>query len=266
MPASAHVRPGYEALGGDALRTVPDGAPAEDAYQLVSGETLAAADAMGKMIDVALAAAGDASSTWTPLGARDGVAFEYDTAAPSRNRRFRLRATLAAPPALLSGTLLDPAAICEMDPTTALLRVLAVIESTPGVSGTTLTHAIAIPGFPMRPRDFVDLGGWRRLSDGTLVHVARSVPDAKPAMRAGVLRGHVNEWGYVLAPAGSPRGTSTELTLVSQSDLGGCAPVFLINRMTASVLADYVKRLERVALNAEAAGQGAEVMARVGGA
>ena len=45
-----------------------------------------------------------------------------------------------------------------------------------------------------------DLGGWRKLADGTRVHVARSVPSAKPPMTSGgVLRGHVLEWGYVLA-------------------------------------------------------------------
>ena len=134
-----------------------------------------------------------------PLGSKAGVQLEYDFVAVmrerSRNRRFRLRAHLPnCSPKLLAGILLDNQAFGEIDPTTCLVRTLAVLEATPE-GGMHLSQAVADPGSPLRLRDFVDLNGWRVLDDGTVVMVAKSVPGAADAMPPGVVRGKFTEWG-----------------------------------------------------------------------
>ena len=266
VPPDPFVRPGFVEVFEDALQAVS--APSmtlagpDTVFEFCDKTTTTARNAMEDMLSKAIHAA-SSTANWRSLGSKHGVAFEYDRErwrSGDGNRRFRLKAHLPdVSPKMLAGILLDPHALGEIDPTTCLLRTLAVLEATP-VGGMHLTQAVAVPGFPLRLRDFVDLGGWRVLDDGAVVMVARSCPSAAPAMPNSVLRGHVLEWGYVFAPDASR--TGTQLTLVSQSDLCGWAPTAMINRLTAPVLADYVKRLEAAALEAVSRGQAAAVEAR----
>lgn len=138
------------------------------------------------------------------------------------------RRTSSAAWTLLS-TLLEPELIGKLDPTTLCLRTLAVLEDGRD-AGAALCHTVAKTGFPFRHRDFVDVTAWKRLPDGTVLQAARSCPTAAASLAPTAVRGVVEEWAYVLAPAAAG---GTDLTLVSQTDLAGYMPTPVTNRRAA---------------------------------
>ena len=233
-----YVRDGYDLLAAQCREHVPAASVPDEVtfcdahYRGDAPRPVPWRAALDEIFSDALAARpllGVATAGWVVQGARDGVGFEYDGESGARNRRFRLTAHLECGPDALLSTLLEPELIGKLDPTTLCLRTLAVLEDGRD-AGAALCHTVAKTGFPFRHRDFVDVTAWKRLPDGTVLQAARSCPTAAASLAPTAVRGVVEEWAYVLAPAAAG---GTDLTLVSQTDLAGYMPTAVTNRRAA---------------------------------
>ncbi len=112
---------------------------------------------------------------------------------------------------------------------------------------TSLCLWQAAPGFPFVWRDGLDVSSFHKDSDGVWWQVAVSVPNEMVLYDSSAsLRAVDRYWGYRLEPTLSLAGrSSTKLTLICQTTLGGWIPTFFVNRAIGDVLAAYVGTVEK---------------------
>jgi len=81
--------------------------------------------------------------------------------------------------------------------------------------------------------------------EGSWWQVSCTVPSHFPSVKSAV-RDHTMYWGYKLEPVKDPQSGAvyTRLTLISQTEVFGWLPKFMVNRMIPGILAYYIKRLE----------------------
>jgi len=197
---------------------------------------------------------------WTFLGEKDGVRFERAMDRTQRgNGYFRLKGRLAVRPELLLACIATPDCIGALDETTVYQKVVEKVNST-----TDIVHTIARPGAIFAYRDFLDLASWRKDADGVYWQMAVSVPEAGKYPHFGCIRGYVMYWGYKFSPVSVDGKTYTDVVCVSQSDVRGWMPTTLTNNFVGPVLADYVHKLETVALEIIEQGRDNETVACAG--
>jgi hypothetical protein len=186
------------------------------------------------------------ASGFVPMGTHKGVKYEYSPTRTDKgfgNRYFRLSGELAIPPNLYVAALMHPTEVGACDATLRMNRVLKDFQD----NKTRLFHLIAETG--PRPlfadRDDCALSSYHEdQANGTWWQFSTSCP-SHVASYSNTIRLWTMYWGYKLEPFTASNGkTHTRFTLVSQTELNGYLPKFLVNRMVPPVLSDYVRTLE----------------------
>jgi len=186
---------------------------------------------------------------WIDLGTKHGIKREYHrqrSEAGNGNRFFRYKAVVKVPPQLFVAALLEPTILGSVD---ATIRHVRVVHNYPdGV------HRLVVPVAEAGPRPFFydrddcalsaffppEVGG-----EGAWWQVSCTVPDAFPSVKSAV-RNWTMYWGYKLEPFKDEAtgATHTRLTLVSQTEIFGWLPKFMVNRLIYDILVDYIRTLE----------------------
>uniref|UniRef100_A0A7S4KF25 START domain-containing protein n=1 Tax=Paramoeba aestuarina TaxID=180227 RepID=A0A7S4KF25_9EUKA len=197
---------------------------------------------------------------WTALGTKDGIQFERSKSrTEGGNGYFRLKARLAVRPELLMACIATPDCIGALDETTVYQKVVEKVNA-----HTDIVHTVAAPGPIFAYRDFLDLASWRKDENGVLWQMAVSIPSAGLYPHYGCIRGYVMYWGYKFSPVSVNGEIHTDVVCVSQSDIRGWMPPALTNNFVGPVLADYVHKLEVVALDIIAKGQDEDLVKSAG--
>lgn len=184
---------------------------------------------------------------WVDLGRKHGVHFEYHTEMTVKgngNRFFRLRAVCKVPPQLFCVAVLEPTIIGNIDATVRHVRVLKNFED--GKSRLVALVAAAGPRPLFLDRDECALTGYSKDEDGVYWQYSCTCPSHLPSVKSAV-RDHTMYWGYKLEPFPSPTGdgkTHTRVTLISQTEIFGWLPKFIVNRAIPTVLSDYIGSVE----------------------
>ena len=148
-------------------------------------------------------------------------------------------------PQLFAVALVEPTTLGQVDKTVRYARILHDFPD----GMTRLLSLIVEPG----PRPFFldrdacavtafyppEVGG-----EGCWWQISCTVPSHFPSVRSAV-RDHSMYWGYKLEPFKDEVGgkTFTHVTLISQTEVFGWLPQFLVNLMVVKALPDYVTRV-----------------------
>lgn len=189
---------------------------------------------------------------WISLGksSTGGIEYSYHqqrTEQGNGNRFFKLISPiLKISPQLMIAAMLDPHAVGAIDHTVRNTRMLKKMND-----GKTFVYQVVAEAGP-RPlfsdRDDVGLTGWEKDADGTYWQMSCSLPNLMRTIKNG-LRIHTMVWGYQFESLPQAGGNVfTRVTLISQTEIFGWLPKFLVNSMVYKVLADYIITAEEYLL------------------
>jgi hypothetical protein len=184
---------------------------------------------------------------WISLGtsSTNGIEYSYHderTKQGNGNRFFKLVSPIlkGISPQLMIAAMMDPHAVGAIDHTVRNTRMLKKMPD-----GKTFIYQVVAEAGP-RPifsdRDDVGLTGWEKDQDGTYWQMSCSLPGLMGTISGG-LRIWTMVWGYRfenLPPQQSDGSPCTRVTLISQTEIFGWLPKFLVNSMVYKVLADYI--------------------------
>lgn len=145
-----------------------------------------------------------------------------------------------APPEFVYRIVKDPENNSKLDD---LLKESRIIDH---ITGTTvLAHLLFKGVWPAAPRDFTMISTAGRYNETTLIQAAVSVVDPRLPEEKGYVRGNIVCGGYVIKVCpGKPE--QSEVTYVSQAELKGNIPTFVVNKVTESQ-PQCISRLRAVA-------------------
>uniref|UniRef100_A0A7S3LQF7 START domain-containing protein n=1 Tax=Aplanochytrium stocchinoi TaxID=215587 RepID=A0A7S3LQF7_9STRA len=161
---------------------------------------------------------------------------------------FKLNAKLSnISPDLFLSLMQDNKIIGQVDATVVTMIDMAIVpqEITKSVCNGRAKFCYwcnRVPGLSVKHRDGVDLTSWHIDDDGTYWFTSHSTPfDDVAKGHPGAIRGVDTYFAYKIVHENNEDGIEQiDVTLVSQTKVGGWLPKFLINRVVGRVLADYV--------------------------
>ena len=133
-----------------------------------------------------------------------------------------------APPDFILRVLMDPTHAIELDDMMKEMREIKII--TPYLA---LLHLLYKAVWPTSPRDFAVMNVVGRTDPHTRVHAACSIVDPRIPEIKGYVRGAVLAGGYVVKDVPGSA-DSAEVTYITQVDLKGSVPSFVVNKIVES--------------------------------
>ena len=138
------------------------------------------------------------------------------------------RGEINCPPDFVMRIIMDPSRASILDD---MLKEMKTVEDISDAMQLVHLHYKAV--WPTTARDFSIINVFGRIDSQTRVHAAKSVVDPRIPEEKGYVRGEVISGGYVIKDyPGNPE--KAEVIYLTQVDLKGNVPAFIINKVTES--------------------------------
>lgn len=167
---------------------------------------------------------------WTNLGVSKGIAVmkKIPTSGNLAVNCIKGTKVINAPPDFILRVLMDPQHSTVLDD---MLKDVNVVKKV--TDSIQLLHLMYKGVFPTSPRDFAVCNVVGRMDANTRVHAACSIVDELIPEVKGYVRGNVIAGGYCIKDVpGDPQ--SAEVIYITQVDLKGNVPAFVINKLVES--------------------------------
>ena len=167
---------------------------------------------------------------WVSLGVNKNVAIMKKLAKSGDPPSSCVKGALDidVPPDFALRVLMDSTHACELDD---MLKDIELIHTISDTMHIRHLHYKAV--WPTTGRDFAVLDVVGRMDESTSVHGAISIVDPRIPEEKGYVRGEVLAGGYVVeAIPGHPK--RAHITYITQVDLKGSVPTFVVNKITES--------------------------------
>lgn len=159
---------------------------------------------------------------------------------------FKIEGSLKLEPKDLLAFVLDMEQVGKADSTVVLNKILATyLGEKKGDPFTAVVYWANNPGFPFYIRDGIDLTTYHKDDDetGTMWQMSVSLTGGTYfRSQPGGFGATDRIFGYKLVPQDD--GSTTNVTLICQTDLGGYIPKSLSNYMVCGVLIDYMNTIQ----------------------